>query len=184
METLINGVLELSRLEAGHLTLTRAPVELEALVEETVAEMRDLGDHREIAIAVDAEPLGRPSALDRAKIVQVLQNLVGNALKFTPPHGRIDVRVRRAGGEALVAVEDTGPGIGDEDAAQLFDRWHQAKGGRERGGSGLGLAIARAIVEAHGGQIGAGARSDGERGARFWFTLPLPASASASATAS
>jgi signal transduction histidine kinase len=177
METLINGVLELSRIEAGHLTLTRAEVALESLVAETVAEMRDLVEHREIAIAVDAETLGRPSAIDRPKIVQVLQNLVGNALKFTPPHGRIDVRVRPAGGEALVAVEDTGPGIGDEDAAQLFDRWHQAHAGRERGGSGLGLAIARAIVEAHGGHIGAGARSDGQRGARFWFTLPLPAAA-------
>ncbi len=173
MEQLINGVLELSRVEAGHLTLARAPVALDALVAETVDEMRDLGVRREIAIALDTEALGPPNDLDRSKIVQVVQNLVGNALKFTPAGGRIDVSVRRAGHEAVVAVEDTGPGFGDADVAQLFDRWHQTRAGRERGGSGLGLAIARAIVEAHGGRIGAGHRTDGKRGARFWFTLPL-----------
>jgi signal transduction histidine kinase len=173
MEQLINGVLELSRVEAGHLTLARAPVALDALVVETVGEMRDLAVRREIAIGVDTERLGPPNDLDRSKIVQVVQNLVGNALKFTPAGGRIDVSVRRAGNEAVVAVEDTGPGFGDADVAQLFDRWHQTRAGRERGGSGLGLAIARAIVEAHGGRIGAGHRTDGKRGARLWFTLPL-----------
>jgi signal transduction histidine kinase len=173
MERLVNGMLELSRVEAGHLTLARAPVELDSLVAETVAEMRDLGTRREIAIAVATEQLGPPNELDRSKIVQVVQNLVGNALKFTPAGGRINVSVRRAAGEAVVAVEDTGPGFGDDDVAKLFDRWHQTRAGRERGGSGLGLAIARAIVEAHGGRIGAGHRADGQRGARFWFTLPL-----------
>jgi signal transduction histidine kinase len=108
-----------------------------------------------------------------------MQNLVGNARKFTQPGGRIDVSVRRAAGEAVVSVEDSGPGFGDADTSALFDRWHQTKTGRDKGGTGLGLAIARAIVEAHGGCIGAGARVDGARGARFWFTLPL---ASAAAT--
>lgn len=173
METLINSVLEMSRIEAGQLTLARAPVALDELVYATVDEMRDLGARRGITLAADAERLGRASELDRAKIVQVVQNLVGNALKFTPPGGRIDVSVRRAGGEAVVAVEDTGPGLGDADVAQLFDRWHQTRAGRSKGGSGLGLAIARAIVEAHGGRIGAGGRVDGGRGARFWFTVPV-----------
>lgn len=177
MEMLINGVLELSRVDAGQMTLTCAPAALDEVVAQTVAEMRDLGARRAIALDVDAERLGCASEVDRPKIVQVVQNLVANALKFTPPGGRIAVRVRRAGGEAAVSVEDTGPGLGDADVAALFDRWHQARAGRERGGSGLGLAIARAIVEAHGGRIGAGGRSDGGRGARFWFTLPLIGSA-------
>jgi signal transduction histidine kinase len=175
METLINGVLELSRIEAGQMTLTRAPVALGALVADTVAEMRDLGARRDIQLAVAADTRGLDGHIDRAKIVQVLQNLIGNALKFTPPGGRIEVSVRRAAGEALVAIEDTGPGFGDADPSRLFDRWHQTHAGRVRGGSGLGLAIARAIVEAHGGRIGAGTRGDGVRGARFWFTVPLPA---------
>jgi signal transduction histidine kinase len=180
MEMLINGVLEMSRVEAGQMTLTRAPVRIDDVVGETVAEMRDLGARRDITLELHAEPIARTSDVDRLKIVQVMQNLVGNALKFTPAGGRIDVSVRHGGNEAVVSVEDTGPGFGDmTTVSELFDRWHQTKAGRAKGGSGLGLAIARAIVEAHGGRIGAGARTDGERGARFWFTLPLPANAAA-----
>lgn len=177
MEALIHGLLELSRVEAGQLTLVRAPVALDELVDSTIAEMRDLCNRRGIALSVDAERRARAAELDRAKLVQVVQNLVGNALKFTPPGGRIEVSVRHGVNEAVVAVEDTGPGLGDADVEQLFDRWHQTKSGRAQGGSGLGLAIARAIVEAHGGRIGAGGRVDGQRGARFWFTVPLAATA-------
>ncbi|HEX9103581.1 MAG TPA: HAMP domain-containing sensor histidine kinase, partial [Polyangia bacterium] len=174
MEALINSVLELSRVDAGQMTLSRAPAALDGVVIETVGEMKDLAVRRGVTLDVRTEPLGPGAELDRAKIVQVMQNLVGNALKFTPTGGRIDVAVRRAGGEAVVSVEDSGPGFGDIDTRELFDRWHQTHLGRAKGGSGLGLAIARAIVEAHGGRIGAGARLDAERGARFWFTLPLP----------
>jgi signal transduction histidine kinase len=176
MEQLINSVLELSRVEAGQMTLVRAPAALDDVVAATVAEMRDLAVRRGVGLDVHTEPLPG-AAIDCAKIVQVIQNLVGNALKFTPQGGRIDVSVRRAAGEAVVTVEDSGPGFGDADTGALFDRWHQTKAGRAVGGSGLGLAIARAIVEAHGGCIGAGARTDGQRGARFWFTLPLTAAA-------
>jgi two-component system sensor histidine kinase/response regulator len=172
MEQLINSVLELSRVEAGQMTLTRLPAALDDVVGETVAEMRDLAVRRGVVLEVQSEALGG-AELDRSKIVQVMQNLIGNALKFTPSGGRIDVRVCRAGAEAVVSVEDSGPGFGDADTGELFDRWHQTKLGRAQGGSGLGLAIARAIVEAHGGRIGASARTDGQRGARFWFTLPL-----------
>jgi len=179
MERLINSVLELSRVDAGQMTLQRAPAALDDVVAGTVGEMRDLAVRRGVTLEVHTEPLGPGAELDRAKIVQVMQNLVGNALKFTPSGGRIDVSVRAAAGEAVVTVEDSGPGFGDADTSALFDRWAQTKAGRAKGGTGLGLAIARAIVEAHGGRIGAGARSDGERGARFWFTLPLSPAAAA-----
>jgi len=181
MEALINSVLELSRVDAGQMTLARAATALDGVVIETIAEMNDLAVRRGVTLAAHTEPVGRGAELDRAKIVQVMQNLVGNALKFTPTGGRIDVTLRLAGGEAVVSVEDSGPGFGDAEVSELFDRWHQTKAGRARGGSGLGLAIARAIVEAHGGRIGAGARLDGERGARFWFTLPLGPAAAANA---
>src|SRR5262249_49408628 len=85
MESLINSVLELSRVDAGQLTLTRAPAALDDLIVATVDDMRDLGACRGIALEVQVEPFGYAADVDRAKIVQVMQNLVGNALKFTPP---------------------------------------------------------------------------------------------------
>jgi signal transduction histidine kinase len=181
METLINSVLELSRVEAGQMTLVRQPAALDDVVSATVDEMRDLAVRRGVALELRTEPTSRlgGAEIDHPKIVQVMQNLVGNALKFTPQGGRIDVSVARAGGEAVIAVEDSGPGFGDAEADELFGRWQQTQAGRAKGGSGLGLAIARAIVEAHGGRIRAGTRTDGNRGARFWFTLPLASAAAA-----
>jgi two-component system sensor histidine kinase/response regulator len=178
MESLINSVLELSRVDAGQMTLLRARTALDGVVGETVAEMHDLAVRRGVTLSVQTESC-LAAEVDRPKIVQVLQNLVGNALKFTPAGGRIDVGVRHSAGEAIVTVEDSGPGFGEAAPDELFGRWHQTRAGREKGGSGLGLAIARAIVEAHGGRIGAGARSDGAHGARFWFTLPLAPAAAA-----
>jgi signal transduction histidine kinase len=158
------------------MTLARTRTAVDAVVADTVAEMNDLAVRRGVLLAVHGDALVA-AEVDRAKITQIMQNLVGNALKFTPAGGRIDVSVRCAAGEAVITVEDSGPGFGDADPDELFRRWHQTHDGRAKGGSGLGLAIARAIVEAHGGRIGAGKRTDGERGARFWFTLPLAAAA-------
>jgi signal transduction histidine kinase len=173
MEQLVNSVLELSRLEAGQLKITRQPHAVDEILTDVVEQFRGLAERRGLTLAASAIS-DAPVALDRAKIVQVLQNLIGNALKFTPSGGRIDVQAVRSGHEVLVSVEDTGQGIAPQEAARVFDKWQQTKAGRAKGGSGLGLAIARAIVEAHGGSIGAGPRSDGSRGARFWFVLPAP----------
>jgi signal transduction histidine kinase len=175
MEHLVNSLLELSRLEAGQLRLERAPCAIGPLVSEVVEQFRGLAERRGQAMQASGGDGPPALALDRAKIMQVLQNLLGNALKFTPTGGRIDVSLRRAGHEVVVAVEDTGPGIAPAEVDRVFDKWQQTQVGRARGGSGLGLAIARAIVEAHGGRIGAGARGDGQRGARFWFALPADA---------
>ncbi|HZS37314.1 MAG TPA: response regulator, partial [Polyangia bacterium] len=160
LERLIESVLELSRVQAGQLRLQRAPCELAELVGDVSEQLRGLAERRGVALAVEA---GAPlhASVDGMKITQVLQNLLGNALKFTPSGGRIEVRVERRAGEALVSVEDSGCGLQPGDAATVFDKWEQTRAGRARGGTGLGLAIARAIVEAHGGRIGAGERSDG-----------------------
>jgi len=175
MEQLINSVLELSRLEAGQLRLHRAPCPVAQLLNDVVEQLRGLAERRGIQLSAHLVGDLGTLALDRTKVMQVLQNLLGNALKFTPSGGRIQVQAARAGDEVQIAVEDTGCGIPPADAEQVFDKWHQTRAGRARGGSGLGLAIARAIVEAHGGRIGAGSRGDGERGARFWFALPSEA---------
>jgi signal transduction histidine kinase len=172
MERLIESVLELSRLEAGQLKLERQPGEIDEVVDEVVGQLRGLAERRGISLTGACAAAHTPVLIDRAKIVQVLQNLLGNALKFTPAGGTIEVRTAVAGRELSVTVEDSGSGLPAGDAARLFDKWHQSGSGRAKGGTGLGLAIARAIVEAHGGRIGASNRDDGQRGARFWFVLP------------
>jgi signal transduction histidine kinase len=183
MERLVESVLELSRVEAGQLRLQRAPLAVDGVVAEVAEQLAGLAERRGVRLAV--HPSLRPSTaeIDRLKIVQVVQNLLGNALKFTPAGGAIEVGTRSAGSEVTVTVEDSGCGLGPGDAAWVFEKWQQSRAGRSHGGSGLGLAIARAIVEAHGGRIGAGQRLDGGRGARFWFALPLAASDEALLTA-
>jgi signal transduction histidine kinase len=173
MERIIESVLELTRLEAGQLKLQRVVLPVDSVVSEVVEQLKGLAQRRGIHLTLRGASRPTAADIDRLKIVQVLQNLLGNALKFTPAGGRIEVRTVSTGTEALVSVEDSGCGLGPGDAAKVFDKWQQTKTGRAHGGTGLGLAIARAIIEAHGGRIGAGERLDGGRGARFWFVLPL-----------
>ena len=171
-------MLELSRVEAGQLTLTRAPAALDDVVIETVDEMRDLAARRGVVLDVHTETLGHGAELDHAKIVQVMQNLVGNALKFTPSGGRIEVNVRRAGSEAFVTVEDSGPGF----RRCRYQRSCSIAGTRPRP-----VAPAAAVGSAWPSPAPSSRRtadasapawrSDGERGARFWFTLPLDSAA-------
>jgi signal transduction histidine kinase len=172
MEQLIHSVLELSRTEAGQIELERAQWPAQLLLCDVVDPLRSLAERRGIALELQRGADDALVEVDRPKVVQVLQNLVGNALKFTPPGGRIELAAREERDEVTFTVEDTGCGIPSGERGRVFDKWHQTRTGRARGGSGLGLAIARAIVEAHGGRIGAGARSDGQDGARFWFVLP------------
>jgi signal transduction histidine kinase len=109
---------------------------------------------------------------DQRRLLQVLSNLLGNAMKFTPPGGRVVLSARRGNGSGAgvrFQVRDTGPGIAPEDQEHIFDWfWHAERGGR--GGSGLGLAIAAGLVRAHSGQLRV--ESDGHRGSRFSFTVP------------
>ena len=108
---------------------------------------------------------------DRQRIGQVVGNLIGNAVKYTPPGGTIEVTVEVKEPWAQVSVRDTGIGISREDQAQLFERFYRTSAGRRiMGGTGLGLAIARSLVELHGGQIWVD--SDGDSGSTFFFTLP------------
>jgi signal transduction histidine kinase len=177
MEQLVTSLLELSRVEAGQLKLKRSRCEIRGLLGDVVDQFHGLAERRGIALELSPVGEGVELGIDRTKIIQVLQNLIGNALKFTPAGGRIEVQATRSGGELLIVVEDTGTGLPAGDARRVFEKWEQTDTGRAQGGSGLGLAIARAIIEAHGGTIGAGARLDGLRGARFWFLLPCPAPA-------
>ncbi|MCY1058874.1 PAS domain S-box protein [Nannocystis sp. SCPEA4] len=168
-ERLIRDLLDVSRIEAGTLAIERAPVEFAALFRGVVELMQpratELGVALDYAIA-DGE---LTVSGDRSRLMQVLLNLLDNALKFTPAEGRVSLRARRVAGEVEVTVEDTGQGIEAEVLPHIFDRYWQVHR-TSRAGAGLGLAIAKGIVQAHGGQIWA--ESAPGRGTALRFTVP------------
>jgi signal transduction histidine kinase len=155
----------------GRLTLHREPVDVAALAAEAVAAQGAAAAARQVTLAIETDGLGPdppPVEADPVRVRQVLGNLLGNALRATPPGGRVTVRVDHADpGWVRFTVADTGPGFPAEQLPRLFDRFTKSA---DSGGSGLGLAIARDLVEAHGGSIEAANRPAG--GASVSFRLP------------
>ncbi|HSJ16306.1 MAG TPA: ATP-binding protein [Longimicrobiales bacterium] len=170
MERLIRDLLEVKRLEAGKVSLERGAVAIEPLLSEAAGTFREIAAQRELRIECELpEPLP-PVWADRQRVTQVLSNLLGNAVKFTPAGGVVRLRAERQRGEVVVHVSDTGCGIARDHLAHVFDRFWQA---RRQGtqGIGLGLTIARGIVEAHGGRIWV--ESEEGAGTTFSFSLPI-----------
>jgi PAS domain S-box-containing protein len=167
---LIEDLLDVSRLEGkGGLTVEPRPVAVEKLARETTDMLGSAADAASISLRVEIARGLVPVCADAPRIVQVLGNLVGNALKFTPRGGVVRITAEPLGQEVVFTVADTGPGIPPEQLSHLFDRFWQARPAEGRG-AGLGLAIAKGIVEAHGGRIWA--ESQLGHGSRFAFTLP------------
>jgi GAF domain-containing protein len=171
---LINDILDLSKIEAGQLTLALADYSMADVVHSVAATVGALAAEKrlELAVTVDPDlPLGHG---DQRRLIQVVLNLVGNALKFTEA-GRVAVQAGRQGEAFLVAVTDTGPGIAPADQAKIFEEFQQAEStvARAKGGTGLGLAIARRIIEMHGGRLWV--ESTLGQGSTFSFTLPIRA---------
>lgn len=167
---LIDDLLDLSRIDTGRLAIDPKPEPLTALILEAVE--LHLPAARQRAIELDwivHQPLPAVMA-DRERILQLMGNLLGNAIKFTPAGGRVGVEATTSGAEVRVTVVDTGPGIPAEYLPRVFDRFWQARRG-DRGGLGLGLAIVQGIAEAHGGRVWV--ESTSSAGARFGFTLPV-----------
>jgi signal transduction histidine kinase len=176
MESLIRQMLDVTTLEAGRFSVEVAPCRVDDLLGATSEMFGPLAAPKQVRLEMSAEP-GLVLLVDRERVLQVLSNLVGNAVKLTPPGGRITVGVQRRGAMARFDVRDTGPGIASENRARVFDRfWTQMPGKK---GTGLGLFIAKGIVEAHGGHIGV--ESELGQGARFFFTLPIAEAATAPA---
>lgn len=169
MNGLIDDLLDVARLESDQLPIDRARVDVGSLFDE-VSELfeADARGH-EIELSFAASSDLPPLLADRRRLVQVLSNLVGNALKFTPPRGRISVEAFPGEGCIEIVVRDTGCGVAPEDLAHLFDRFW--RGSEKRSGAGLGLFIARGIVEAHGGHIFAESRRG--HGTAIHFVLPV-----------
>jgi signal transduction histidine kinase len=175
---LINDLLDLSKIESGKIEVKSSRISLAGLVHEVVESLRPVAAEKVIGLEAT---ISEPSILvwaDRDKVNQVLMNLIGNAVKFTPAQGRITVSASRNGkGSVQVSVSDTGPGIAPDEKDKIFDKFYQIAqlGDVKPKGTGLGLAICKALVELHGGNIWV--ESQVNHGSTFYFTLPLAGAA-------
>jgi signal transduction histidine kinase len=169
---LINDVLDLSKMEAGQLSLSLTDYSMKEVVQTVFTALESLAAEKKLALKVTLPaglPLGRG---DERRISQVLLNLVGNAIKFTEI-GEVKVQAAASDGSFVVSVSDTGAGIAPADQQKIFEEFQQADSSstRKKGGTGLGLSIAKRIIELHGGRIWV--ESSPGKGSTFWFTLPV-----------
>lgn len=175
---LVDDLLVTARAEAGGLAIARRPVRLTDVVAESVEAMRRRAEAAEIALHVALDDIAVEG--DPERLGQVVDNLLGNAVKFTPAGGSVSVRLERRGETARLVVSDTGPGIPRHEQARVFERFYRAEAARDGPeGTGLGLAIAKALVEAHGGIISL----ESEPGAGATFVVELPARGALAAAA-
>src|SRR2546427_33638 len=165
---LVNQILEVSRLRAGVLPIQRVRLDLDTVITRAVEELKPTAD--QTGVILERERLGEDFSLngDEDRLLQVIVNLVGNAIRFTRRGGRVVVRVVSTGQELEIQVEDTGIGIPSGELPYVFEPYRQAHA--DRGGTGLGLAIVRGVAQAHGGRVTVESQ-EGE-GGRFTGLLP------------
>ena len=169
--SLINDVLDLSKVEAGQVELEVAPFSLQEALERGVAMVRERATRDGVQVTLAANADVDVVAGDERRIRQVIFNLLSNAVKFTPAGGSVDVSAMQVNGEVTVSVADTGRGIAAKDLRRVFEEFRQTEAGIEQGeGTGLGLALSKRLVELHGGRIWVD--SELGRGSTFVFTLP------------
>ncbi len=171
MTSLVQDLLDVSALESGSVAMQPVPTAVGVLLAAACDMLASAAEQGEVEIVCSEPPEPLPRVLaDYGRMLQVLSNVLGNAVKFTPPGGRVTIGAERAADYVRFWVRDTGPGIDRHHLPHLFDRFWQARRGA-RAGSGLGLSIARSVVEGHGGQIWA--ESEPGAGSTFHFTLPV-----------
>jgi signal transduction histidine kinase len=169
--SLINDVLDLSKVEAGQVELEVGPFSLREALERGVVMVREKATEEGVQVELSAGPEVDVVEGDERRIKQVIFNLLSNAVKFTPTGGEIDVSAIRVNGEVRVSVADTGPGIAPGDHERVFEEFQQTDAGLEQHeGTGLGLALSKRLVELHGGRIWL--ESELGKGSTFVFTLP------------
>jgi signal transduction histidine kinase len=170
MYRLIQDLLNVAAIEAGQLAVTRTALRVDDIVTDALELLRPLAAAKRITLEAELSPSLPSVTADRERLLQVFSNLGGNAIKFTPENGRIEIRAAARDTTVEFSVRDNGPGIEPEDLPHIFDRFWQARK-TPRAGVGLGLAIAKGIVESHGGDIRV--ESEPGRGSCFAFTLPV-----------
>ena len=169
---LIKDLLDTSRIATGRLELSKAPVDVNAIVQAAVESVTPAANTKRVTVTVSAAPQAPIVMGDAQRLQQVLWNILSNSVKFTPESGRVGVHVQAAGDAVRVQIRDDGEGIDPAFLPRVFERFEQGSATRENGSMGLGLHIAKCLVEAHGGDIHA--HSDGiGRGAVFTVQLPL-----------
>jgi two-component system sensor histidine kinase GlrK len=170
--SLVNSLLDLSKMEAGMMIYTLEPASLTSVIDRAVTELGPLAESKKIKIEARVEQPMPLIKMDPDRILQALRNLVGNAVKFTPDGGRVLLSAAQKNGGVEVAVSDTGPGISADDVPMIFDKYRQgnAKTSYRLRGTGLGLAIVKHIITSHGGQVWV--ESQTGQGSSFIFVLP------------
>ncbi|MBN2137466.1 MAG: PAS domain S-box protein [Sedimentisphaerales bacterium] len=172
LATLIEGLLEISRIESGTIQILREPMDVDVLAEQVVTALRPLADKKHIDLQSEIDENLLPFEGDADRIQSVLTNLVNNAIKFTPPRGSVKISVLKGSEQLIVSVCDTGMGIPKEALPRIFDRFYRVyHPGKHIQGTGLGLAIVKKIVTMHGGRIEV--QSEIEKGTTFTIFLPL-----------
>jgi two-component system phosphate regulon sensor histidine kinase PhoR len=166
---MVQELLELSRIESGQVPLRLVPTLLVDVILPPVERLRPQAERAGLDIQIELPPELPPVLADAERAQQVVANLVHNAIKFTPPGGRISISAMASGDEVVIAVRDTGIGIPADDLPRIFERFYKADRARTSGGTGLGLAIAKHVVQGHGGRIWA--ESVEGQGSTFFFTL-------------
>ena len=176
LESLVNDIMDYSKMAAGRMTVAKEPCDARALVDEAVDALRAAAVARGVKIVKDVAPGLPRCAAEGRRVVQVMINLLSNAIKYTPARGTVTVSVtagtRDHAGTLMFRVKDTGPGLDSADLERVFGMFEQAGGSvKKTAGTGLGLTLARAMVELHGGRIWA--ESWKGCGATFCFTIPI-----------
>jgi signal transduction histidine kinase/ligand-binding sensor domain-containing protein len=170
----VNELLDLARIEEGKVDLVFEPIRLDVLLDRTIKSLQPFASERGLALDITEKTSRVTVRADADRIAQVITNLVGNALKFTPSGGAVSVVLEQDGrNQARVSIVDTGPGIPADELDHIFDKFHQVKAQMpaNQQGAGLGLSIAKGIVQAHGGTIGVSSKVG--HGSTFWFALPV-----------
>ena len=170
MNRLIEDLLDVTRMEAGRLPLEPSRIPAADIAAEATETQRALALSRPVELRVEMPPRLPEIVADRNRLLQVFENLIGNAIKFTPAGGHVIVGGASDGRSVRYTVRDTGPGIAVEDQPHLFDRFWQARA-TKRAGAGLGLRIVKGIVEAHGGRVWV--ESTPGQGSTFFFEIPI-----------
>lgn len=168
---LVNDLLNLSRIESGKISIDIVPVSVGSLFDAAVRPLKVQADANKVSLSVVTHDPEQLVLADGGKIAWVLSNLMGNALRYTPPGGNIDVSAQLRGSKVYISVADNGQGIPKRYHTKIFDKFVQVKENQHGGGAGLGLAIAKEIVEAHNGRIWLD--SELGKGSTFTFTLPI-----------